>query len=172
MNLAMRDPLKIKLEETVAREFLLAIGNPYKVLRDGISPEPDILCEDQRTGKRVGIEVTSLYYDNNHARSVWEPARTGKPRSYEIRRTDHAENVRLCAEALRRIRAKSKKPYTGTDHLILVVFMYPQCLYLCDIEERLYTLNLPTHHGFDEIVLMSQHGEVYCLSPHKAWILR
>lgn len=172
--MAIRDPLKDKLEETVAKDFLRVIRSPYRNFRNGNPQknEPDILCEDQGTGKRVGIEVTSLYYDNNHARSVWEPARKGKPRSYEIRRTDHAENVRLCAEALRRIRAKSKKPYAGTDHLILVVFMYPQRLYLCDIEERLYTLNLPTHYGFDEIVLMSQNGEVYRLFPDKTWLLR
>lgn len=172
MNLAIRDPLKEKLEETVAREFLLAIGNPYKILGNGIPSEPDILCEHQGTGKRVGIEVTSLYYDNNHAKSEWEHARKRKPRWYEIRETDYAKNVRLCDEIPRSILAKSKKPYTGTDHLILVVFMYPQRLYLCDIEERLYTLNLPTLHVFNEIAVMSQHGEVYRLFPNKTWLLR
>lgn len=169
---AIRDPLKEKLEETVAREFLLAIGNPYKILHNGTPPEPDILCEHQGTGKRVGIEVTSLYYDNNHAKSEWEHARKGKPLSYEIREADYAENVRLCEEVTRRILAKSKNPYTGTDHLILVIFMYPQRLYLCDLEERLYTRNLSTHHGFDEIVLMSQHGEVYRFFPTKTWLFR
>lgn len=168
----MRDPLKIKLEETVVREFVLAIGNPYKVLRDGIPPEPDVLCEDQGTGKRVGIEVVTIYYDKIHAKSVWEFARRRKPLSYEIRRTDHAESVRLCAEVLRRIRAKSKKRYTATDYLILVVFIYPHRLYLCEIENRIETLNLPNCHPFDEIVLMSQHGEVYRLFPNKTWLLQ
>jgi hypothetical protein len=172
MNPAISDPLKIKLEGTVVREFLHAIGNPYKVLCHGLPPQPDVICEYEGTGKQVDIEVVSVYYDNNHARSVWEPARTGKPRSYEIRQNDAAANVRLLAEALRRIRAKSKKPYAVTNHRILVVFMYPERLYLCDLEERIETLNLPTHHLFDEIVLMSQHGEVYRLFPDKIWLLR
>jgi hypothetical protein len=172
MNPAISDPLKIKLEGTVVREFLHAIGNPYKVLCPGLPPQPDIMCEYEGTGKQVGIEVVSVYYDKNHAKSEWEHARLGKPLSYDIRRNDSAENIRLLAEALRRILAKSKKPYTVTGYLILVVFIYPQRLYLCDLEERVATLNLPTHHRFDEVFLMSQHGEVYRLFPNKTWLLR
>jgi hypothetical protein len=170
MKPAMRDPLKEKLEETVAREFLLAIGNAYRILRAGLPPEPDIMCEHQGTGKQVGVEVGTVYYNNDHAKDEWKAARKGTPRLYTINRP--AENVPLLAKALRRIRAKSKKPYAVTDHLILVVFMYPQRLYLCDLEKRIETLSLPTHHRFDEIVLMSQHGEVYRLFPDKTWLLR
>lgn len=172
MTLAISDPLKKKFEGTVVREFLLAIGSPHKVLRDGLPPEPDVICEHRETGGQVGIEVVSVYYDQNHAKSEWLQARVGKPLSYEIRREDSVENVRLLAESLRRIRAKSRKRYTVNDYLVLVVFMYPQRLYLCDLEERIETLSLPTYHQFDEICLMSQHGEVYRLFPNKTWILR
>lgn len=172
MNLAASDPLKNNLEETVAREFLLATGSPYKVLRAGIPPEPDQLCEHRETGKQVGIEVVSVYYDQSHAKSVWLQARTGRPSSYGIGRKDSVENVRLLAESLRRIRAKSKKRYTTNGPLVLVVFTYPQRLYLCDVEEKFTTLHLPSNHPFDEICIMSQHGEVYRLFPDNRWLLR
>lgn len=172
MIMVTRDPLKEKLEQTVAREFLIAIKSPCRILRNGIPPEPDVLCEDQETSKQVGIEVGTVYYNNDHAKNEWEAARKGTPRLYTINRPDYAENVPLLAKALRIIRAKSKKSYTVTDHLILVVFIYPQRLYLCELEERVETLKIPAHHPFDEIVLMSQHGEVYRLFPKKTWLLR
>ncbi len=172
MSLAVNDPLKNNLEETVTREFLLATGSPYRILRAGIPPEPDQLYECPKTGRQVGIEVVSVYYDQNHAKSVWMQARTGKSYSYEISRKDSVENVRLLAETLRRIRAKSRKRYTPNGRLILVVFTYPQRLYLCDIEERLTSLHIPSNHPFDEISIMSQHGEVYRLFPDNSWLLR
>ena len=172
MSLAISDPLKKKLEGDVVSGFLLASGNPYKVLRDGIPPEPDKMCEHRGNGRQVGIEIVTVYYDQDHAKSVWPPARGGKPLSYGINRKDSVENVRLLAKCLRSIRAKSWKHYTVTDYLVLVVFTYPQCLYLCDLEERIETLSLPTEHQFNEICLMSQHGEVYRLFPNKDWILR
>ena len=100
MSLAISDPLKKQLEGTVVSEFLLAMGNPYKVLRDGIPPEPDKMCEQHGgTGRQVGIEVVTVYYDQNHAKSVWLEAREGKSLSYEIRRKDSVENDRLLAES-------------------------------------------------------------------------
>ena len=172
MSLAVSDPLKNNLEETVAREFLLATGSPYKVLRAGLPPEPDQLCEHRKTGRQVGIEVVSVYYDQHHAKSVWMQAREKKALPYAISRKDSVENVRLLAESLRRIRAKSRKRYSVNGHLVLVVFTYPQRLYLCTVEKRLTTLRLPSHHPFDEICIMSQHGEVYRLFPNNCWLLR
>jgi hypothetical protein len=172
MSLAVSDPLKNNLEETVAREFLLATGSPYKVLRAGLPPEPDQLCEHRTTGRQVGIEVVSVYYDQNHAKSVWIQAREKKTLSYAISRKDSVENVRLLAESLRRIRVKSRKRYSVNGHLVLVVFTYPHRLYLCNVGKRLTTLRLPSHHPFDEICIMSQHGEVYRLFPNNSWLLR
>ena len=117
MSLAVSDPLKNNLEETVAREFLLATGSPYKVLRAGLPPEPDQLCEHRKTDRQVGIEVVSVYYDQHHAKSVWMQAREKKALPYAISRKDSVENIRLLAESLRRIRAKSRKRYSGNGHL-------------------------------------------------------
>lgn len=172
MNLVVSDPLKNHWEETVAREFLLATGNPCKVLRAGLPPEPDIVCEHRRTGRQVGIEVVSVYYDQKHAKSVWMEARGKNAPSYAIRRKDSVENVRLLAGSLRQIRAKSRKRYSVNDHLLLVVYTYPRRLYLRTIEKRLATLRLPSRHPFDEIYIMSINFEVYCLFPNKTWILR
>ncbi len=60
MSLAVTDPLKNNLEETVTREFLLATGNPYKVLRAGLPPEPDQLCEHRKTGRQVGMKLSQF----------------------------------------------------------------------------------------------------------------
>lgn len=165
------DSLKTKLEETVAREYLLANSSPYKEVRIGLPPEPDLVCKHRQTGHEIGIEVVSVYYDKLHAKSVWTLARGEQTFSYSIRQRDSIENVRLLAESLRRIRAKSRKRYINNGPLVLVVFIYPQRFYLCAVEKRLATLLLPSCHPFDQICIMSQHGEVYCLFPSKSWIL-
>jgi hypothetical protein len=166
------DPLKNKLELTVVSEFLLATGFPYRILRAGTPPEPDVICEYLKGPKQLGIEVVTSYYDEEHAKSVWKPARGKKAPDYCLTRPDSEENVRVLAESVRVIKAKRKKKYLVKDNLLLVVLTYPRRLYLCQVEERLVRLRTPRHHPFDEIYLMSQHGEVYRLFPTNEWILR
>ena len=71
------DPIKEKLERTVASEFLplynLAKGSNFRILRAGVPPEPDIVCKDATTGEDIGIEVATAYYDPHHAREHGAP---------------------------------------------------------------------------------------------------
>lgn len=91
------DPLKNKLELTVASEFLLATDFPYRILRAGTPPEPDIICKHLKDSNQLGIEAVTSYYNEEHAKSVWIPARGKKAPDYSLTRPDSDENVRVLA---------------------------------------------------------------------------
>lgn len=141
-------------------------------MRAGTPPEPDVICKHLKGSKQLGIEVVTSYYDEEHAKSVWIQARGKKVPNHSLTRPDSEGNVRVLAESVRVIKAKRKKKYVVKDRLLLVVLTYPQRLYLSQVEKRLVQLRIPRHHPFDEIYVMSQHGEVYCLFPINEWILR
>ena len=179
MSNTSADPHKVKLERAVAEEFLLpynlATGRAFVVLRAGEPPEPDVLCLDRSTGEEIGIEVGTAYYEPDHARAIWKRARGREVSTYFIRGRDRIQNVRVLAQALRIIRAKSRKSRTNyrvSGRLLLVVLTYPQRLYLSDVEERLGTLRIPSSHPFNEMHIVSQYGEVYCLFPARGWVLQ
>ncbi len=172
------DRLKARLEEDIVREFLLyhnwGRARKTRFLRAGVPPEPDTICTVDGTGEQVGIEVGNAYYDEEHAKAVWGPPRGEKTSPHFLTRPDSEENVRALAQALRRIRAKGRKPrghYHVSGRLVLIVFTYSWRLYLCDVEDRLASLRIPISHPFDEIYILSQY-ELYQLFPERGWIIK
>lgn len=172
------DSLKKKLVEDIAAGLLptynYANGSSLCATRMGKPPEPDLICLDTLTMEQIGIEVTVAYYDHKHAKAVWEPARRKSSAPYHLTRQDHEENIRVLAHAAGIIRRKGKKRYTSPGRLLLTVLIYSDRFYLCDhdVEERLRTFRIPSAHPFDEILVFSQHGELYQLFPERRWVFQ
>lgn len=169
------DGLKRRLEWNVATEFLLeynhAIGSSFRATSHGKPPEPDILCKDSQTGERIGIEIGTAYYDDTHAKSVWDSARGKKASPYWISRPDAQENRRVLRNANKIIRRKSKGRYSATGRLLLVVALEPIRLYFTKIPATdLKTLCVPQGHPFHEIYVLSTHGEPLQLYPVRRWL--
>lgn len=172
------DPIKERLERTVASEFLLlynlAKGSKFEILRAGVPPEPDIVCKDATTGEDIGIEIATAYYDPDHARAAWGPARGKMTEPWHHTRPDRQENVQILARAIRIIRNKGKKQrtnYAVPGRLLLVVITYSLRFNLRAVRNRLKTLRIPKSHPFDEVYVMSNFGETYCLFPERMRII-
>ena len=176
MSNAEDERRKARLETQVVEGFLpiynKMTGRALRVERLGQPPEPDVLCSDERTGEEIGVEVGTAYYDESHATTVWGAPRGKRVSDYQLTRPDWEENVRVLDEAARIIDQKAQKPYSVTGRLLLAVFIYTWRLYLSQEEEQLDELPVPITHRFDEIHLLSQHGELYQLFPERRWILR
>lgn len=172
------DPLKQRLETTVAREFLLFYnlvkGSKFRIRRAGVPPEPDVMCKDSNTGREIGIEITTAYNEANYAKAAWREARGKSTKPYFFTRPDRKENIRILTEVHRIIKKKGRKHranYTVPGRLLLVVFTYSPRFYLLRVKKRLDSLRIPKSHPYDEIYLMDQAGLVYCLFPARRWVL-
>jgi len=167
------DRRKARFEQRITSAFLLvynrARGAAFSIVRAGTPPEPDLVCQDAKSSSSMGVEVVTVYYDETHAKSVWEQARSNQMSPYFIAKTDDIENRRVLARALREIKKKSKKEYKRLDRTLLLVQVYPLRFYLSDVREVLEAVQIPLSHPFDEIHLSSQY-EVYELLPHRRWI--
>ncbi len=165
---------KERLEVIVAREFLLDYnrekGSAFKVLASGKPPQPDVLCQDARTGEEIGIEVTIAYYDEQHAKTVWQAARGKAAGGYPLSRPDSVENLRVLQRVNEGMKGKSKKKYEFVGRLLLLVVTYPTRLYLTWMKKHLSVLRVPTMHPFHEIYVYSTRGEPYQLFPERKWI--
>jgi hypothetical protein len=165
---------KKRLEQRIATEFLLEYnletGAAFRFLRSGVPPEPDILCEDARTHEQIGAEIGTAYYDEEHAKSVWEPVRGRKAAPYPLTRPDSVENKRVFGMVNRIIRSKSQKSYSFQGWLLLIVALQPIRLYLERMKRDLKSLHVPATHPFDEVYVFSTHGEPYKLFPSRKWI--
>ena len=79
---------KERLEVRVVREFLLDYnqekGTAFEVSASGNPPQPDVICKDRRTAERIGVEVTIAYYDEHHAKAVWQAARGKATSGYPL----------------------------------------------------------------------------------------
>jgi hypothetical protein len=164
---------KARLEMNIVSAFLPlynhATGASLTMVRHGMPPEPDILCQDTVTSLFVGIEVVTVYHDDTHAKSVWAVAR-GKPAPvYSLTKPDSIEEKRILARALREIRKQARKSYEGPSGTMLLVQLYPWRFHLSDVEEAVATLRIPRLHPFRAIHLASQH-EIARLYPHFEWI--
>jgi len=172
------DPIKEKLERTVASEFLplynLVKGSRFKILCPGVPPEPDVLCKDANTGRGIGIEITTAYNEADYAKAAWGQARGRGTKPYFFTRPDRKENIRVLTQVHRIIRKKGRKQranYAVSGRLLLLVFTYSPRFYLLHVKKRLDSLRIPNSHPFDEIYLMDQAGLVYCLFPARRWVL-
>lgn len=164
---------KSRLETNIVSAFLTPYNHAtcasLTIVRQGMPPEPDVLCQDTVTRLFVGIEVVTVYHDATHAKSVWAPAR-GKPASlYFLTKPDSIEGRRLLARALREIRKKARKNYESPSGTMLLVQFYPWRFYLSEVAGALATLRVPGLHPFMGIYLASQH-EIVQLYPHFQWI--
>lgn len=112
---------KHKLEQFVADEFIrwrcAQTGQTYQILSRGESPDYQI----STPSGPAGLEVTSAYYDSNHAAMLWEPARKpiDAPESWSGLNFDD----QLLANIYHQILAKSNKPYSR--NCILVIYVQP-----------------------------------------------
>jgi len=165
---------KERLEVRVAREFLLDYNQEkrsvFQVLASGRPPQPDIICKDVRTGEEIGIEVTIVYYDEQHAKAVWQTARGKEASGYPLSQPDSVENLRVFREANEAMKNKSKKSYGFVGRLLLLVVTYPPRLYLIRMKKHLSSLHVPEEHPFHEIYIYSTRSEPYQLFPERKWI--
>lgn len=123
------DRRKARFEQNITSAFLLvynrARGTAFSIVRAGTPPELDLVCQDAKSSSSMGVEVVTVYYDETHAKSVWEQARGNQMSPYFIAKTDDIENRRVLARGLREIKKKSKKEYKRLDRTLLLVQVYP-----------------------------------------------
>lgn len=158
-------------EQQIASAFLpwynLAKKSCFSVPCSGIPPEPDVLCQDSKTRKEIGIEATSAYYGRGHAKAEWERTRGKTTASYQITKRDSVMNAQVLEEVRRLVQGKSQKSYSHPGRLLLVIFLFPWRVYLEDLEQVLACMPVPPSQPFNEIYVASQHDEIYCLSPNE-----
>jgi len=172
--------LKERWEKAITDWFLPLFNwnrrSLFRVIRSGDSSEPDVLCEDERTKERLWIEVTTAYYNDDHARTEWEKARGKSSKPYWLTQPDRVENQRLFDQVEERLREKLGKPtnhYRVLEPVLLVVFTRSFRLYLGNllVRRRLEALVVPDVHPFREVYIVSEAPEVYRLFPERGMIL-
>lgn len=165
---------KERLEVGVVQNFLLDYnwekGTAFQVSASGNPPQPDVICKDRWTAEQIGVEVTIAYYDEQHAKTVWQAARGKATSGYPLSRSDRVENLRVLKAVNELIKGKSKKTYRFAGRLLLLAVTYPSRLYLTQMKRHLSVLQVPTTHPFHEIYIYSTRSEPYQLFPERRWI--
>lgn len=124
---------------TVNRNFCLA------ELRE----RPDLEFSDAGTGDRLGVEIITGYYGQEHARRVWTDARGGREgdEPLEIKEPDAS----LVNRILTKIAAKLGNSFEYPHPLVLVVDLAPAQLTSASdfrqIVERLFFPQPPQYRG-------------------------
>ncbi len=126
------EDLKIKVEEATARNFIewynKSTNRNFAFLHRP-SPAPDFVYSDK--DGEIGLEITTVYYDQNHAKATTETAR-GIRKSCSLQdiigalRLDELDWVQVCEPEIklitsinRQLTEKCEKDY-GSDCILVV----------------------------------------------------
>src|SRR5213592_3695499 len=133
------DDRKTRSERILTEDFLLTYNlihdSSFDIVRAGDPPEPDMICRDTRSSQQLGVEVTVVYYDSTHAKSLWEPARGKTAKPYFLSRQDSECNEAFIGKIADRVKKKSRKVYSFSGKLLLIVFVEAIRFYIQDVIE-------------------------------------
>jgi len=154
-------------ESSLKEQHEIAIGNALlrelkldaQWIRHGVDGvEPDLIY--QLAGKKVGIEITTAYYDEHQARVEWQlargelrPDRNGfayikKPREWT------GEPYKLIAASVqRKLDVKCSKSYSGVDAAWLCIEQHAQLADVSETLEMILHLRISAGHPFERIYL-------------------
>jgi hypothetical protein len=117
--------------------------------------EPDLIYT--RVGKpHLGIEVGTVYYDQDHAELEWRHTRVNQKRGPQSWKSGYREPYKLIAVRVQReLNKKCQRSYSRKD--IDAVWLYiDQRAPLADVaetDEMVRNLKMPEKHKFDRIFL-------------------
>ena len=149
------DSVQEKHERAVGDSFIAAFNclqkTAYVFERRG-DPAPDLIYRDGDS--RISLEIVDCYYDSNHAKVVWQNARSlpDAPTRWCGKDFDQA----LVATLNRHIQAKCEKTYG--PGCLLVVHIRPNLTTYKDMEELMPDVKIPEEHSFAGIYLMGDFG--------------
>jgi hypothetical protein len=159
------DDIQTEHERAVGDRFIAEFnrleGANYVFERRG-DPIPDLIYRDGDS--RIGIEITSCYYNSHDAKVQWQNARglPDAPWCWSGVDFDQA----LIADINKRIQVKCGKPY-GPD-CFLLVYVNPSLTTYEDMERLMPDINIPQQHPFAEIWLVGNFGVNATSKVHEA----
>lgn len=145
-------------EKRTGDSLLCALGIQGEFLRHGDEKsEPDLLYSI--AGQTVGIEVTSAYYDNNHASAEWRPdpvvVTAGNP-EWRPYWSDECSVGLLAASAQWQLTRKAGKPYRGADAIWLCLHCDGTINDVAEYETLAKNLRIPEAHVFQRLFLTAE----------------
>jgi len=154
-----RDQIKQRHEKAVADQLLevLKIAANFEAMGDPTRGEPDVIYAV--AGKKLGIEVATVYYDNTDARDGWTLAageREFSPAGYELR--SGSTIVDPSSLMFRRIQTevddKCSKQYERADEVWLCLEVRTALLDNMKVRECVRALNVPAGHEFKRLYVL------------------
>jgi hypothetical protein len=149
------DDIQIEHERIIGDRFIAEFNRikeaNYVFERRG-DPAPDLIYRD--ADARIGIEITTCYYDSHDATVQWQNARSRPDAPWCWSGVDFDQA--LIADINKRIQAKCGKSY-GPDCLLLV-YIRPSVTTFKDMERLMPDVNIPEQHPFAGIWLMAGLG--------------
>lgn len=142
-------------EKRTGDSLLCALGIQGEFLRHGDEKsEPDLLYSI--AGQTIGIEVTSAYYDENHASAEWRPdpvvvtAGNSEWRPYW---SGECSVGLLAVRAQQQLTRKTSKPYCGADSIWLCLHCDGTINDVAEYEALAKSLRIPKAHVFHRLFL-------------------
>jgi len=142
-------------EKRTGDSLLGALGIQAEFLRHGDEKsEPDLLYTIG--GQTVGIEVTSAYYDRNHASAEWSPDTpevTAENPEWRPYWSGECSVSLLAASAQKQLTRKAGKPYRGADSIWLCLHCDGAINDVAEYEALAKNLRIPDAHVFQRFFL-------------------
>lgn len=142
-------------ERRTGDSLLRALGIQGDFMRHGDEKsEPDLLYSI--AGQTVGIEVTSAYYDDNHASAEWRAdpvVVTAENPEWRPYWSGECSVSLLAARAQRQLTRKTGKPYCGADSIWLCLHCDGAINDVAEYEVLAKSLHIPKAHVFQRLFL-------------------
>jgi hypothetical protein len=117
--------------------------------------EPDLLYR-LSTGKTLGIEVATAYYNDQEARADWTLARGVRPlpsEGYELRPVLMSPDDLICDRVQQELLDKCSKRYVGADAVWLCIHQDAGLSDQQSVSDCVQRLSIPADHRFDAMYL-------------------
>ncbi len=161
--MAREETIKHRYEKWAADTLVAALGLHAHYLRHGDEvSEPDIIYQTQESS--LGVEVTTAYYSDGHARAVWDQAKTVNDVLEGFNRpvAPMEEPDRLLASRIQlEIQAKIRKPYYGTLDTLLCVVEHAPLSDEAGLKAALEQVTIPPNQFAGIYLLRRSRGEGY-----------
>lgn len=142
-------------EKRTADSLLGALGIQAEFLRHGDEKsEPDLFYSI--AGQTVGIEVTSAYYDRNHASAEWRPdpvVVTAENLEWRPYWSGECSVSLLAVSAQRQLTRKTGKRYRGAKSIWLCLHCDGAINDVAEYEALAKSLRMPEAHFFQRLFL-------------------
>ncbi|MGC7870330.1 hypothetical protein ACPUYX_02235 [Desulfosporosinus sp. SYSU MS00001] len=137
----MSYPLNEKwLIEEGAAQALVALlnsqqGKDYRIIKH--ADRPDIVIENQQNGRRLGVEVTHLFYDSDEARAVF-----GRSRA-QSHPPEYIEEYIRRLNVLLEQKSEKAKGYSHENPLALLIRVVSPVFHMVDFEVYASKIQVP-----------------------------